>query len=71
MKNNTKNAIKYTALGIEFGSIILGLAFVGNLADKKMHTSPLFTIVGIFFGFISGIYRLYQLSKILERDDKK
>ncbi|WP_455145419.1 AtpZ/AtpI family protein [Brachyspira pilosicoli] len=70
-KNNIKNGIKYTALGIEFGSIILGLAFVGNLADKKFNTSPLFTIAGIFFGFISGIYRLYQLSKIIERNKNR
>ena len=55
---------------MKFGSIILGLAFVGNLADKKLNTSPLFTIAGIFFGFISGIYRLYQLSKIIERNKK-
>ena len=52
---NLKNGIKYASLGIEFASMILGLAFVGHYIDKKLNSSPLFIIVGIFFGFISGI----------------
>ena len=67
---NLKNGIKYASLGIEFASMILGLAFVGHYIDKKLNSSPLFIIVGIFFGFISGIYRLYKISKIIGRNDK-
>lgn len=65
-----KNGIKYASLGIEFASMILGLGFVGYYIDKKFSSSPLFLIVGIFFGFISGIYRLYRISKLISKNDK-
>ncbi len=65
-----KNGIKYASLGIEFSSMILGLAFIGYYIDKKLNSSPLFLIAGIFLGFISGIYRLYRISKIISKNDK-
>ena len=65
-----KNGIKYASLGIEFASMILGFGLVGYYADKKLGSNPLFLIVGIFFGFVSGIYRLYKISKIISRNDK-
>lgn len=67
---NFKNAVKYAALGAEFGSMVLGLAFVGHYADKHFNTKPLFTIIGIFVGFVSGIYRLYKISKTFDRINK-
>ncbi len=68
---NLKNGIKYAALGVEFGSMVLGLAFVGHYVDKHFESKPLFTIVGIFIGFVSGIYRLYQISKTFDKLNKK
>ncbi len=65
-----KNGIKYASLGIEFASMILGLGLVGYYIDKKLNSSPLFLIIGMFFGFISGIYRLYRISKIISKNDK-
>ena len=67
MNKNIQNAVKYAALGVEFGSIVLGIAWIGNYFDKKISTTPLFTIIGIFLGFISGIYRLYKISKIINK----
>ena len=65
-----KNGIKYASLGIEFASMILGLGLVGYYIDKKLNSSPLFLIIGMFLGFISGIYRLYRISKIISKNDK-
>lgn len=65
-----KNGIKYASLGIEFASMILGLGFVGYYIDKKIGSAPWFLIAGIFFGFVSGIYRLYKISKIISRNDR-
>ena len=65
-----KNGRKYASLGIEFASMILGLGLVGYYIDKKLNSSPLFLIIGMFFGFISGIYRLYRISKIISKNDK-
>ena len=65
-----KNGIKYASLGIEFASMILGLGLVGYYIDNKLNSSPRFLIIGMFFGFISGIYRLYRISKIISKNDK-
>lgn len=70
--NNKKlqNGVKYTALGIEFGSVVLGMTILGHYADKYFNSKPLFTIAGLFFGFISGIFRLYQISKTFDKSNK-
>ncbi|CRF34719.1 hypothetical membrane protein [Brachyspira suanatina] len=65
-----QNGIKYAALGVEFGSMVLGLTFVGHYADKHFNSKPLFTIIGIFVGFVSGIYRLYKISKTFDKINK-
>ncbi|MEI0559543.1 AtpZ/AtpI family protein [Brachyspira intermedia] len=65
-----QNGIKYAALGVEFGSMVLGLTFVGHYADKHFNSKPLFTIIGIFVGFVSGIYRLYKISKTFDKMNK-
>ncbi|PCG20122.1 AtpZ/AtpI family protein [Brachyspira sp. G79] len=71
MENKSlKNAVRYAALGAEFGSMVLGLAFVGHYADKHFNSRPLFTIIGIFVGFVSGIYRLYKISKAFDKMNK-
>lgn len=64
---NLRNSIKYVSLGIEFGSTIIAFTFIGNIVDKKLDTKPLFTIIGIFIGFVFGIYRLYRISKIINK----
>ncbi|WP_295163127.1 AtpZ/AtpI family protein [uncultured Brachyspira sp.] len=65
-----KNSIKYTSLGVEFGSMVLGLAFAGHYTDKHFNTKPLFAIIGIFAGFVFGIYRLYKISKTFDKINK-
>lgn len=65
-----QNIFKYAALGIEFGSMVLAAAFIGNYADRYFISKPLFTIIGIFTGFASGIYRLYKISKTFDKIDK-
>jgi len=69
--NDIKNGIKYASLGVEFGSMIIGFTFVGHYVDKKLESSPLFIIIGIFVGFFTGIYRLYKISKIIGKNDDK
>lgn len=65
-----QNGVKYAALGVEFGSMVLGLTFIGYYTDKHFSTKPLFTIIGIFVGFVSGIYRLYKISKTFDKINK-
>ena len=43
--------------------------FLGDLADKRFHTSPWLTLAGLILGFVAGgrevwlIYRRYQESQ--------
>ncbi|MFH1856939.1 MAG: AtpZ/AtpI family protein [Candidatus Omnitrophota bacterium] len=50
-------------LGLTFSiSVLVGL-FVGIFFDKKLHTSPLCTIIFLIFGIIGGFMSAYKLIK--------
>ncbi|GER87185.1 hypothetical protein KDW_13470 [Dictyobacter vulcani] len=42
--------------------IALG-AILGNYLDGLLHTGPLFILLGLLLGLISGIYGAYRLYK--------
>ena len=51
----------YSAAGIQLAtSVVVGL-YLGNLADRKLHTDPWITLVGLIFGAIAGIYNLIRI----------
>lgn len=37
------------------GSVLFGV-FLGKLGDHALHTTPLFLVLGIFFGLGMGVY---------------
>jgi len=69
-KDNNRTLMKYMSLGMEFSSSILGFTFVGILIDKKMLTTPLFTLIGLFLGYAVGMYMLVNISKKINKSDK-
>lgn len=69
-KDDNRTVMRYMSLGMEFASSILGFTFVGILLDKKMLTTPLFTIIGLFLGFALGMYMLVNISKKINKSDK-
>ncbi len=51
---------KYFDLGFRFAvSILIGLGG-GYWLDSKIHTTPLFLIIGLFMGLTSGFLTLYR-----------
>jgi F0F1-type ATP synthase assembly protein I len=50
----------YLSFGIQFAITILLGVFLGQWADGKLGTTPLFLLVGTFFGAGAGFYHLYQ-----------
>ncbi len=61
---------KYLDLGMRFAiSIALGL-FGGYWLDKKIHTLPLFLILGMFFGAFSGFLTIYHAAFPTKKHDK-
>jgi ATP synthase protein I len=57
------------SIGIEFVvSVLLGLG-AGFWLDRRFHTSPWLTLVGIAFGFAAGIRSLLRLVASQNGDD--
>ncbi len=69
MKYN--NLLKFSTLGIEFGTTILVFVFLGLFLDKKFNTLPLFTLILMFFGFGSAVYLLYRTFKRMQKLEKE
>jgi ATP synthase protein I len=61
----------YSYLGIFFGvAVCLGL-FAGHWADRRWHTEPWLTLVGVVIGVAAGFRELYRLSKKALREEKR
>ena len=50
-------------LGFTIATPTILLAILGNYLDGRFHTTPLFILLGLLLGLISGIYGAYRLLK--------
>lgn len=50
----------YISFGLQFAISILFCLFIGWWADGKLGTTPLFLLIGTFFGAGAGFYNLYR-----------
>ena len=72
MTDKFKDSVFYTfslygAVGVQLAaSVVAGLA-LGNYADKKVGTSPLFALIGTILGAVGGIWNLIRILKWNER----
>lgn len=58
-------------IGLTFTvSVLLGF-FAGRWLDEKVHTQPLFTLIGVFWGLGGSFWYLVRRVRELERSDKK
>lgn len=51
---------RYGGHGLALGLAVALFAWLGNLLDERLGTSPLFVIVGGGLGFAGGLYRLLR-----------
>lgn len=51
---------RYAGLGLQLAASIGFFLWLGWMADDRLGTTPLFTIVGAFLGFAGGFYSLYR-----------
>jgi len=51
---------RYAGLGLQLAASIGLFLWLGWLADHRLGTTPLFTIVGAFVGAGGGFYSLYR-----------
>jgi F0F1-type ATP synthase assembly protein I len=57
--------------GIEFAVFILVFLYIGKWLDGRFGTSPVLTIVGVFFGAGGGFYTLYRSLMAAQRGSRK
>ena len=50
----------YISLGLQFAISILLCLFIGLWVDSELGTTPLFLLLGTFFGAGAGFYNLYR-----------
>lgn len=51
---------RYSGHGLTLGLSTALFAWLGTLVDERLHTGPLFVILGTFAGFGAGFYSMYR-----------
>lgn len=51
---------RYGGYGLTLGAATALFTWLGNLLDGRVHTTPVFTIVGALAGFAGGFYAMYR-----------
>jgi F0F1-type ATP synthase assembly protein I len=75
MDDTRKNLIYALSLGMQFGLMVAitlaGFLLGGVYLDKWLHTTPLFLIFGVIFGFAGAIAEMrYIILPFLEKKQK-
>ena len=62
----------FAGVGLQFAAAIVIFLFAGEWVDKKLGTSGLFTIAGVFIGGGAAFYVMYRkISAAQRRDDEE
>lgn len=51
---------KYMGLGLQFGGSILLFLWIGQWVDRKVGTSGVFVLLGVFVGAGAAFYSMYR-----------
>lgn len=62
---------KYMGLGLQFGGSIVLFMFGGIWLDKRLGTTPLFVIIGVFGGASAAFYSMYRKLMADQRRDEE
>lgn len=61
----------YAGFGMQFVVALLLFLYLGQWADRRLGTSPVFLLVGVFVGAGGSFYAMYRkLMAAQERDDE-
>jgi ATP synthase protein I len=59
-RRNTGSAAEFAGLGLQFAIAIVVFLYAGQWVDRRLGTSPLFLIVGVFLGAGGAFYSMYR-----------
>ena len=60
-----------TSPGVDFISSVIAGMLIGLLIDWLAGTSPVFVIIGVIAGFVSGFFKLWATSRSLQEEGEK
>lgn len=60
---------QYAGYGITIGLSTAAFAWLGTWVDERLHTKPLFVVIGAFLGFAAAFYSMYWRLVLRERGD--
>jgi len=59
-RQSDRSAMKYAGVGLQFAASILLFLYAGQWLDRRLGTSPLFVVVGVFVGGGGAFYSMYR-----------
>ena len=66
------NLGSFAGVGLQFAISLVAFLFLGQWADRKLGTSPLFLLIGVFIGGGGAFYSMYRrLSAAQKADDER
>ncbi|HEX2722413.1 MAG TPA: AtpZ/AtpI family protein [Gemmatimonadaceae bacterium] len=66
------NLTTYAGAGLQFAVAIILFLFIGNWADRKLGTAPVFLLTGVFIGGGAAFYSMYRrLAAAQKADDER
>lgn len=54
------SGVRFAGFGVQFVAAILIFLYAGQWLDRKLGTSPLFLVVGVFVGAGGSFYAMYR-----------
>ena len=60
---------EFAGIGVQFALAILVFTFAGVWLDKRLGSSPWFTLIGVFVGAAGGFYSMYRKIMASQRRD--
>lgn len=71
-KNEGLNVGSFAGVGLQFAVSIVAFLFLGQWTDRKLGTSPLFVVAGVFIGGGAAFYSMYRrLAAAQKADDER
>ena len=68
-RKSTSSAAEFAGIGFQFAGAILLFLFAGQWLDRRLGTTPLFLIVGVFLGAGAAFYGMYRRLMAAQRRD--
>jgi ATP synthase protein I len=67
--NKSLSGNDFAGAGIQFAAALVLFVFLGSWLDKRLGTSPLFVVLGVFVGGGGGFYSLYRKVVTAQKQD--